>query len=82
MFFFGVLVLLYLLLWKLLLPAGLQRAVPLVEQTAAEYLNGQLQMDTMEVSPDLTFTARNVRLEDASGNPVARIPALSLRLDP
>lgn len=78
----GVLVLLYVLLWKALLPAGLQRAVPLVEQTAAEYLNGQLQMDTMEVSPDLTFTARNVRLDDASGNPVAEIPALSLHLDP
>lgn len=78
----GGLVVLYLLLWKLLLPAGLQRAIPLVEQTAAEYLNGQLQMDTMEVSPDLTFTARNVRLDDASGNPVARIPAFSLHLDP
>lgn len=78
----GTLVLLYLVLWKLVLPAGLQRAVPLVEQTAAEYLNGQLQMDAMEVSPDLTFTARNVRLDDASGKPVARIPALSLRLDP
>ena len=29
----GVLVLLYLVLWKPLLPAGLERAVPLVEKS-------------------------------------------------
>lgn len=74
----GVLVLLYLVLWKVILPAGLERAIPLVEQTAGGYINGQLQMETMEVSPDLTFTARNLRLEDEQGNLVAQVPALSL----
>ena len=78
----GVLVLLYLVLWKLLLPTGLERAVPLVENAAGEYINGQLQMETMEVSPDLTFTARNLQLTDAGGNLVAKIPALSLQVDP
>ena len=37
----------YLFLWKLILPAGLNRAIPFVEQTAAEYINGQLQMSTV-----------------------------------
>ena len=78
----GVLVLLYLVLWKVILPAGLERAIPLVEQTAGGYINGQLQMETMEVSPDLTFTARNLRLEDEQGNLVAQVPALSLQVDP
>lgn len=78
----GVLVLLYLVLWKVILPAGLERAIPLVEQTAGEYINGQLQMETMDVSPDLTFTARNLRLEDEQGNLVAQVPALSLQVDP
>lgn len=78
----GVLVLLYLILWKVILPAGLERAIPLVENAAGEYINGQLQMETMEVGPDLTFTARNLRLEDAGGNLVAKIPALSLQVDP
>ena len=78
----GVLVLLYLVLWKGILPAGLERAIPLVEQTAGGYINGQLQMETMEVSPDLTFTARNLRLEDEQGNLVAQVPALSLQVDP
>ena len=81
-FLAGVLVLLYLVLWKLLLPAGLERAIPLVENAAGEYINGQLQMETMEVSPDLTFTARNLQLTDAGGNLVAKIPALSLQVDP
>lgn len=78
----GVLVLLYLILWKVILPAGLERAIPLVEDTAGEYLNGQLQMETMEVGPDLTFTARNLRLADQGGKLVAEVPALSLHLDP
>lgn len=78
----GVLVLLYLVLWKVILPAGLERAIPLVEQTAGGYINGQLQMETMEVSPDLTFTTRNLRLEDEQGNLVAQVPALSLQVDP
>ena len=77
----GVLVLLYLVLWKVILPAGLERAIPLVEQTAGEYINGQLQMETMDVSPDLTFTARNLRLEDEQGNLVAQVPALSLQVE-
>ena len=78
----GVLVLLYLILWKLILPAGLERAIPLVENAAGEYINGQLQMETMEVGPDLTFTARNLRLADQGGKLVAEVPALSLHLDP
>lgn len=78
----GVLVLLYLVLWKVILPAGLERAIPLVEQTAGGYINGQLQMETMDVSPNLTFTARNLRLEDEQGNLVAQVPALSLQVDP
>ena len=41
-FLAGVLVLLYLVLWKLLLPAGLERAIPLVENAAGEYINGCL----------------------------------------
>ena len=78
----GVLVLLYLILWKLILPEGLERAIPLVENAAGEYINGQLQMETMEVSPDLTFTARNLQLTDAGGHLVAKIPTLSLQVDP
>ena len=36
-------------------------------------------METMEVSPDLTFTARNLQLTDAGGNLVAKIPPCPYR---
>ena len=72
----------YLFLWKLILPAGLNRAIPFVEQTAAEYINGQLQMSTVEVSPDLAFTVKDVELRTTQGDLVAQIPALKLELNP
>lgn len=78
----GALLVLYLALWKLILPTGLNQAIPLMEKAAGDYVTGQLHLEKVEVSPDLTFTAKHVVLTDKSGQTAAEIPALSLYLDP
>lgn len=78
----GGLLIVYLALWKLILPLGLNKAIPLIEQTAGDYINGQVQLEQVEVSPDLTFTAKNMVLLDQHKKIVAEIPGLSLYLDP
>ena len=73
---------LYLLLWQLVLPKGLNQAIPLVEQTAAEYINGTLDIAGVKVGSGLTFTLTDVRVNDLKGREFAHIPALSLHLNP
>lgn len=72
----------YLLLWKVVLPQGLNQAIPFVEQTAGDYINGTLDLAGVEVGNGFTFTLRDVRVNDVKGRPFAEIPALSLHLNP
>ena len=50
----GGLLIVYLALWKLILPLGLNKAIPLIEQTAGDYINGQVQLEQVEVSKSIS----------------------------
>jgi translocation and assembly module TamB len=80
--FIFLMLVLYLFLWKAVLPTGLDKVRPFVEQTAETYLNGELHIGKIEASPDLCFTVRDGLLRDKNGQEVARIPALSISVNP
>jgi translocation and assembly module TamB len=77
-----VLVSAHLVVWKVVLPKGLEQAKPFIEQTAEAYINGKLHIEKIEASPDLSFTVREASLRDENDTLIAHVPALSFYVNP
>ena len=73
---------LYVGTFKVLMPRVLPTVRPMVEETAAQYINGKLHIDRIEVSPDLTFRIKDSAVYDRAGILVAKIPEVAVRVNP
>ena len=73
---------LYVGTFKVLMPRVLPTVRPMVEETAAQYINGKLHIDRIEVSPDLTFRIKDSAIYDRAGILVAKIPEVAVRVNP
>lgn len=78
----AVLIIIYMAVINLFLPPYLEKAIPLVEKMAAEYLNGQLQIKELSVSGALELKAKQLVLLDAKKQKVAELPELVISVNP
>ena len=68
----------YFAVLRLFMPGFLQQMIPLVETTAAEYVNGEINIGSLHVSDSLQIAADDVAVYDTKGKLVASSPSVTV----
>ena len=71
----------YFVVLRLLMPGILQQMMPLVQKTAAEYVNGKINIGALHMSDSLKLTADDVAIYDKEGRVVAIAPSVTINFD-
>ena len=77
-----VLAVVYLGLMKLVLPSYLATAVPAIESMATQYINGQVQIGSMTISPGLGLTAGDISVVNIRGEKILTVPSVDISINP
>lgn len=75
---FAALLLGYFAVLRLFMPGFLQQMIPLVQTTAAEYVNGKINIGALHVSDSLSLRADDVAIFDKKGKLVASAPSITV----
>jgi len=68
----------YFAVLRLFMPGFLQQMIPLVQTTAAEYVNGKINIGSLHVSDSLSLAADDVSVYDKNGKLVASAPSITV----
>ena len=68
----------YFAVLRLFMPGFLQQMIPLVQTTAAEYVNGEINIGSLHVSDSLQIAADDVAVYDTKGKLVASSPSVTV----
>lgn len=68
----------YFVVLRLFMPGFLQRMIPLVETTAAEYVNGEINIGALHISDSLQLAADDITVFDKQGKLVAAAPSIKI----
>ena len=83
---FGVLIaglaVVYGVMLKLVLPSYLPTVIPTVENVAANYINGKVNIGQISISPDLTIRAGDISIANNKGDEIATVPSLNISVNP
>ena len=71
----------YFAVLRLFMPDFLQQMIPLVQTTAAEYVNGEINIKSLHVSDSLRLAADDVSVYDKNGKLVASAPSITVSFD-
>ena len=71
----------YFAVLRLFMPGFLQQMIPLVQTTAAEYVNGEINIGSLHVSDSLRLAADDVAVFDKNGKLVASAPSVTVSFD-
>ena len=77
-----VLIVAYMAMLKLILPAYLTTVIPTVETLATNYINGKVNIGQISLSPDLTIRAGDISVVNNKGDELAQVPSLSIGINP
>lgn len=69
---------LYMGIMQLILPHYVSALVPTVESTAADYINGKVNIGQINLSPGLTITAGDISVANNKGEEVVQIPSVDI----
>ncbi|MGL5206376.1 MAG: translocation/assembly module TamB domain-containing protein [Acidaminococcaceae bacterium] len=71
----------YFMVLRLFMPGFLQQMLPFVETTAAEYVNGKINIGSLRVSDSLKITADDVAVFDTKGELLASSPSVNVSVN-
>jgi translocation and assembly module TamB len=78
----AVLAIAYGIILKLVLPSYMTTVIPAVENVAANYINGKVNIGQISVSPGLDIKAGDISVTNIKGEEIATIPSLNIGINP
>lgn len=78
----GFLVVAYFGVLNVVAPRYLTAMIPTVQTVATQYINGEVNIGELQVSNNLSLTAKDITVLDKAGRPVAAVPSVVIGISP